>query len=168
MPLGMRTNMLTTSIKMANTYTQIHIHAVFAVQNKLSLIKKDWQGRLYQYISAIIQDHGHKVLSIGGTSDHIHLLFGFRPSQSLSELMQRVKRNSSEWINKEKLAMGKFSWQEGYGAFSYSKSQIIQVIKYIENQEIHHKKRTFAEEYRKILDDFGLEYDERFIFKPIE
>ena len=153
---------------MANTYTQIHIHAVFSVQNRLSLIRKDWQDRLYQYIIAIIQNHGHKVLSIGGMPDHIHLLFGFRPTQSLSELMQNVKRNSSEWINKEKLILGKFSWQEGYGAFSYSKSQIPQVIKYIESQEIHHKKRTFIEEYKKILIDFGLEYDERFIFKPIE
>ena len=153
---------------MANTYTQIHIHTVFAVQNRLSLIKTDWQDRLYQYIIAIIQNQGHKVLSIGGVSDHIHILFGFRPTQSLSELMQNVKRDSSAWIYKEKLVVGKFSWQEGYGAFSYSKSQIPQVIKYIENQEIHHKKRTFVEEYRKILDDFGLEYDERYIFKTIE
>jgi REP element-mobilizing transposase RayT len=153
---------------MANTYTQIHIHAIFAVQNKLSLINKDWQARLYQYITAIIQGHKHKVLSIGGTSDHVHILFGFRPAQSLSELMQRVKGNSSEWINKEKLIKGKFSWQEGYGAFSHSKSQISQVIKYIENQEVHHKKRTFIEEYKKILNDFGLEYDEQYIFKPIE
>ncbi|MDR1729844.1 MAG: IS200/IS605 family transposase [Prevotellaceae bacterium] len=153
---------------MANTYTQIHIHSVFAVQNRLALIKTDWQDRLYQYIIAIIQNHGHKVLSIGGMPDHVHVLFGFRPTQSLSELMQQVKRNSSEWINKEKLALGKFSWQEGYGAFSYSKSQITQVAKYIENQEEHHKKKTFIEEYRKILEDFGLEYNERYIFKPVE
>jgi REP element-mobilizing transposase RayT len=153
---------------MANTYTQIHIHAVFAVQNRISLIRKDWQKRLYQYIIAIIQNHEHKVLSIGGMPDHVHILFGFRPTQSLSELMQNVKRNSSEWINKEKLVMGKFSWQEGYGGFSYSKSQISRVIKYIENQEAHHTKRTFIEEYKKILNAFELEYDERYIFKPIE
>ena len=101
-------------------------------------------------------------------SDHIHIFFGFRPTQSLSDLMQNVKRNSSEWINKEKLIIGKFSWQEGYGAFSYSKSQIPRVIKYIENQETHHQKRTFVGEYVKILNDFGLQYDERYIFKPIE
>jgi REP element-mobilizing transposase RayT len=153
---------------MANTYTQIHIHTVFAVQNRLSLIKKDWQERLYQYIIAIIHNHGHKVLSIGGTSDHIHILIGFRPTQSLSELMQNVKRNSSEWINKEKLVMGKFSWQEGYGAFSYSKSQISKVAKYIENQEEHHTKKTFIEEYKNILNNFELAYDERYIFKSIE
>jgi len=153
---------------MSNTYTQIHIHAVFAVKNRQSLIKKEWQNRLYQYMIAIIHNHGHKVLSIGGISDHIHIFFGFRPIQSLSDLMQNVKRNSSEWINNEKLIIGRFSWQEGYGAFSYSKSQIPRVIKYIENQETHHKKRTFVEEYIKILDDFGLEYDEKYIFKPIE
>jgi len=153
---------------MANTYTQIHIHAVFAVQNRISLIKTDWQQRLFHYIIAIVQNHGHKVLSIGGMPDHVHLLFGFRPTQSLSDLMQHAKRNSSEWINKEKFVMGQFSWQEGYGAFSYSKSQISQVAKYIENQEAHHKKRTFIEEYKKILIDFGLEYDERYIFKHVE
>ena len=153
---------------MANTYTQIYIHTVFSVQNRLSLIKTEWQERLYQYIIAIIQNHGHKVLSIGGTSDHIHILFGFQPTQSLSELMQNVKRNSSEWINKEKLVFGKFSWQAGYGAFSYSKSQISNVAKYIENQDEHHKKKTFIEEYKKILTDFGIEYDERYIFKTIE
>ena len=153
---------------MANTYTQIHIHTVFAVQNRISLINKEWQDRLFHYIVAIIQNHGHKVLSIGGMPDHVHVLFGFRPTQSLSELMQNVKRNSSEWINKEKLIAGRFSWQEGYGAFSYSRSQIPQVIKYIENQEEHHGKRTFLEEYKKILTDFGLEYDERYIFKTVE
>ncbi|MCL2760590.1 MAG: IS200/IS605 family transposase [Desulfuromonadales bacterium] len=153
---------------MANTFTQIHIHAVFAVQNRISLINKSWQERLYKYIISIIQKHGHKVLSIGGMPDHIHILFGFRPTQSLSALIQEVKRDSSEWINKEKLAMGRFSWQEGYGAFSYSKSHIAQVANYIENQEEHHKKKSFLEEYIKILKDFDLEYNERYIFKPIE
>jgi len=153
---------------MANTYTQIHIHTIFAVQSRISLINKDWRNRLYQYLIAIIHNHGHKVLSIGGMPDHIHILFGFRPTQSLSELMQNVKRDSSGWINKEKLIMGKFSWQEGFGAFSYSKSQILQVINYIENQESHHKRQTFIEEYERILDNFGIEYGERYIFKPIE
>jgi REP element-mobilizing transposase RayT len=153
---------------MANTYTQIHIHAVFSVQNRISLINQTWRDRLHQYIASIIQNHGHKVLSIGGMPDHIHVLFGFRPTQSLSDLMQNMKRNSSEWINQEKFVHGRFSWQEGYGAFSYSKSQIPQVANYIERQEEHHKKRTFLEEYRKILTDFGLDYDERYIFKPLE
>ena len=153
---------------MANTFTQIHIHVVFAVQNRMSLIHKSWQDRLYKYIISIIQKHGHKVLSIGGMPDHIHILFGFRPTQALSNLMQEVKRDSSEWINKEKFVIGKFSWQEGYGAFSYSKSHISQLANYIETQEQHHRKRTFLDEYKKILRDFELEYDERYIFKPIE
>ena len=153
---------------MANTFTQIHIHKVFAVQNRTSLIRKDWQERLYKYIIAIIQKHGHKVLSIGGVADHIHILFGFRPTQSLSLLMQEVKRDSSEWVNQNKLVMGRFSWQEGYGAFSYSKSQISNVSKYIENQEKHHSKQTLTEEYRKILGNFGIEYDNRYIFHEID
>ena len=153
---------------MANTYTQIHIHAVFAVQNRISLINKDWQERMYKYIIAIVQKHGHKVLSIGGMPDHVHILFGFRPTQSLSALMQEVKRDTSEWINQNKFVKGRFTWQEGYGAFSYSKSQISSVANYIENQEKHHAKRIFTEEYRKILDDFGVEYNDRYIFHEIE
>jgi len=152
---------------MANTYTQIHIHVVFAVQNRASLICKDWQHRLFQYIVGIIQNHEHKVLAIGGTNDHIHILFGFRPTQSLSALMQNIKRDSSDWVNKTQLTKERFSWQEGYGAFSYSKSQLSKVINYIEAQEEHHKKRTFTDEYRKILQDFGIEYNEKYIFAPI-
>jgi len=152
---------------MPNTYTQIHIHAVFAVQNRMSLIDKSWQERLYKYIISIAQKHGHKVLSIGGMPDHVHILFGFRPTQALSKLMQEIKRDSSEWINQEKLIRGKFSWQEGYGAFSYAKSQIPNVAEYIETQEEHHKKRTFREEYLEILKKFDVEYDERYVFKDI-
>jgi REP element-mobilizing transposase RayT len=152
---------------MSNTYTQIHIHAIFAVQNRLSLISNSWKERLYQYITGIIQNQGHKLLAINGMPDHIHLLFGMRPSQSLSDLMKDVKGDSSLWINNNKFVKGKFSWQEGYGAFSYSKSQLSAVINYIENQELHHNKRSFIEEYSKILDDFGVEYDEKYIFKPI-
>ena len=153
---------------MANTFTQIHIHTVFAVQNRISLINRDWQDRLYKYNIAIIQKHEHKVLSIGGIPNHVHILIGFRPTQSLSALMQEVKRDSSEWINQNKFVIGRFSWQEGYGAFSYSKSQISSVAKYIENQEKHHSRQTFIEEYRKILDNFGIEYDMRYIFHDID
>ena len=152
---------------MANTYTQIHIHTVFAVQNRISLINKSWQERLYKYIIAVIQKHGHKVLSIGGMPDHVHILFGFRPTQALSDLVREVKRDSSEWINKEKLVMGRFSWQEGFSAFSYGKSQIPDVANYIATQEKHHKKRTFREEYLEFLKKFDVEYDVRYIFKEI-
>ena len=150
---------------MANTYTQIHIHAVFAVQNRLSLIQKEWQDELYKYITGIVTNNGHKLLQIGGMPDHVHVLFGMRPTQSLSNLMQDIKGNSSLWINKKQLVRGKFSWQEGYGAFSYGKSQIDSVVKYIQQQENHHKKRNFAEEYLELLKLFEIEFDERHILK---
>ena len=153
---------------MANTYTQIHIHAVFAVQNRLSLIQKQWQDELYKYITGIITNNGHKLLQIGGMPDHVHILFGMRPTQSLSDLMQDVKGDSSLWINKKGLVRGKFSWQEGYGAFSYGKSQIDNVVKYIQQQENHHKKRNFAEEYLELLKLFEVEFDERYILKNPE
>jgi REP element-mobilizing transposase RayT len=133
---------------MANAYTQIHIHAVFAVQNRECIISAQWKDELYKYITGIIRNNNHKPLAINGMPDHIHILFGMRPVQSLSDLMQDIKGYSSKWINEKHFIKTKFSWQEGYGAFSYSKSQLPQVISYIENQENHHKKKTFSEEYR--------------------
>jgi putative transposase len=153
---------------MANTFTQIHIQAIFAVQNRKSLISKSWEKRLYQYITGVIQNHGHKLLAINCMPDHVHMLFGMRPTQSLSDLMRDIKGDSSLWINENKLVTGKFSWQEGFGAFSYSKSQIPAVARYIENQDLHHKKKSFIEEYKKILQDLEIEFDEKYIFKPIE
>jgi len=152
---------------MANTFTQIHIHAVFAVQNRLSLISKTWEERLYKYIAGIIRNYDHKLIAINRMPDHIHILFGMRPVQSLSELMQQIKGDSSKWINENNFVKGKFSWQSGYGAFSYSKSQITTVANYIEKQEEHHKSKTFIEEYRKILDDFNIDFNEQYIFKEI-
>jgi len=131
---------------MANTYTQIHIQAVFTVQNRECIIGKQWKEELYKYITGIIQNHNHKLLIINGMPDHIHVLFGMRPSQSLSDLLQDIKGDSSEWVNNRKFLRSKFSWQEGYGAFSYGKSQIQQVIQYIQKQEEHHKKKTFIED----------------------
>ena len=152
---------------MANTYTQVHIHTVFAVQNRMSLISDNWEERLYQYITGIIQNHHHKLLVINGMPDHIHILIGLRPAQSISDLMQDIKADSSRWINENKFTFGRFNWQEGFGAFSYSKSQLSSVARYIENQKKHHLKKTFIDEYSKILIDFGIAYDERYIFKPI-
>jgi putative transposase len=154
--------------KLANTYIQIHIQAVFAVQNRESLIQNEFKNELYKYITGIIINNKHKLLIINGMPDHIHILFGMRPVQSLSELMQDIKGSSSKWINDNNLTKTKFSWQEGYGAFSYSKSQLPKVIKYIENQEEHHKKRSFLEEYKEFLTAFEIDYDERYIFKKIE
>lgn len=153
---------------MSNTYTQIHIQAVFAVQNRESIISNSWKDELYKYITGIIQTNGHKLLAINGMPDHIHILFGMRPIQSLSDLMQDVKGHSSLWVNKNKLVKGKFSWQEGYGAFSYSKSLVPTVISYIQNQEKHHKKKTFKEEYEEFLDAFEVDYDKRFVFKSVD
>ena len=152
---------------MANTYTQIHVHLVFAVQNRLSLIDESWADNLYKYITSIIQNNNHKVLAIGGMPDHLHLLIGLRPDESLSHLVQEIKRDSSFWINEKRYVNGKFSWQEGYGAFSYSKSQLLNVTNYILNQKEHHQKKTFIEEYVKVLSDFGLNFDEKYIFKPV-
>ena len=153
---------------MPNTYTQIHIHAVFAVQNRLSLIQKTWQDELYKYISGIITNNGHKLLQIGGMPDHIHVLFGMRPTQSLSDLMQDIKGNSSMWINQKKFVAGRFSWQEGYGAFSYGKSQIDSVVKYIQQQEKHHTKCSFEEEYLELLKLFNVDFNEKYILKNPE
>ncbi|MEM7654810.1 MAG: IS200/IS605 family transposase [Bacteroidota bacterium] len=152
---------------MPNTYTQIHIQAIFAVKNRQSLVRENWQGELYQYITGILQAYDHKLLQINGMSDHVHVFFGMRPNQSLSRLMQLVKGESSEWINKKKLTRGKFSWQAGYGAFSYSKSQVPQVIRYIQQQKEHHQKKSFLEEYVDLLEAFGVDFDKRYLFSPI-
>ena len=152
---------------MANTYSQIHIQTVFAVQDRMSLIKNEWKDRLYLYMTAILQNKGHKMLAIGGVADHVHLFFGFRPDDSLSVLVQELKRCSSIWINGQHLVKGRFSWQVGYGAFSYSKSQIPVVCNYIAKQEEHHQKQSFVEEYIEILNRAGVDYDQRFIFKDV-
>lgn len=152
---------------MANTYTQIHVHFVFAVKYRQAVIHTNWKNDLYKYISGIIKNNNHKVLAINGVSDHVHVLIGIRPAQSISELMKSIKQNSSKWINENKFTNIHFEWQEGYGAFSYSKSQLSAVADYIENQEEHHKKNTFKEEYINFLEKFEVDYDEKFIFKEL-
>lgn len=153
---------------MANTYTQIYIQYVFAVQNRASLINEKWQSQLYKYMSGIIEKHEHKLYAINGMSNHIHILISMNPKQSPSDLMFHIKRSSTLWINDNKLVAGKFSWQEGFGAFSYAKSQIPIIAAYIENQQQHHKKHSFIEEYIELLTVFGIDYDERYIYKAIE
>ena len=152
---------------MANTYTQIHIQAIFAVQNRQCLIQKEWQIELYKYITTIIQNYDHKLLQINGMPDHIHTFFGMRPKHSLSNLMKEVKESSSKWINKRGFLKYHFSWQEGFGAFSYTKSQVPRIIQYIQNQEIHHQKKTFIEEYVELLREFEIDFDQRYIFKSV-
>ena len=131
---------------MANTYTQIHIQTVFSVQDRDCIIRKSWKDELFKYITGIIQNHEHKLLAINGMPDHIHVFFEMRSSQSLSDLLQDIKGDSSKWLNQKGFVNGRFSWQEDYGAFSYGKSQVNNVIDYIKNQEIHHQKITFIEE----------------------
>lgn len=163
-PLGTRYK----HVIMANTYTQIHIQTVFAVQNRQSLIKNEWKDELYKYITGIMQNNNHKVLQINEMPDHIHILFGMRPTQSLSDLMKQVKQDSSKWINVKGFLNGKFAWQAGFGAFSYSKSELSNVNNYIKNQEIHHRSKTFQEEYLELLKEFNIEFDERYILKYIQ
>jgi REP element-mobilizing transposase RayT len=150
---------------MANTYSQIHVQFVFAVKFRNGLIHASFKEELYQYISGIIKANNHKLLAINGMPDHLHIFIGMRPTQSISDLLQDIKGSSSKWINEKKFLKVKFEWQEGYGAFSYSKSHVKNVIDYIQNQENHHRKESFIEEYLKFLEVFEIEYDERYIFK---
>ena len=153
---------------MANTYTQIHLHFVFAVKYRRAIIGSEWKERLHQYITGIIRGHKHKTLQINSMPDHIHIFIGMRPDQSISSLIQNIKTESSRWINSERLCNQNFAWQEGYGAFSYGKSQTNDVIKYIRNQEEHHRKETFINEYKRLLDLFGIDWDDKFVFREIE
>lgn len=152
---------------MANTYTQVHLQFVFAVKHRHATIDRVWREELYKYISGIVQNNNHKLIAINGMPDHVHILIGVRPNQSISELIQVIKTNSSKWINEKGFVKGKFEWQEGYGAFSYGKSQVNDVIEYIKNQQIHHTKKTFKEEYIEFLKKFEIDYDEKYIFKDM-
>ena len=150
---------------MANTYTQIHIQFVFAVKYRAALIQKEWKENLHQYITGIFQENSHKMLQINSMPDHIHIFSGIRPEQSMSALIQNVKTASSKWVKNNGFCTSRFAWQEGFGAFSYSKSHVQNVIRYIQNQEVHHKRENFLDEYRRHLKVFEVEYDERYIFK---
>lgn len=150
-----------------NTYTQIHIQIVFAVKFRASLISSEWKDELYKYITKIIQGNGHKLLAINGMPDHIHILIGLRPTQALSELVREVKSNSSKWINENCKCNSRFEWQNSFGAFSYGKSQMDAVIKYINNQEKHHQKKSFTREYLDFLEAFNVDFDSRYIFKEL-
>lgn len=152
---------------MANTYTQVHIQVVFAVQNRGSCIHTDWEDALHRYITGIIQNHGHRVLQINGMPDHIHVLFGMRPHQALSDLVKQIKQDSTKWINQQGFVRGRFSWQAGYAAFSYSKSQVPKVVRYIQNQKENHKKKSFREEYLEFLKAFQIDFNESYIFKDV-
>lgn len=150
---------------MPNTYTQIHIQFVFAVKYRQALIGNEWKERLHQYMTGIFQENKHKMLQINSMHDHVHIFIGMRPHQSISSLLQLVKAESSKWIKVQGFCDFPFAWQEGYGAFSYAKRRVANVIRYIQNQEMHHRKETFMEEYIKFLQAFDIQWDERYIFK---
>ena len=128
------------------------------------MLHTDWDEKLRLYITAIVQNEKHKMLAINNVSDHLHFFIGLNPDQSISEMMKTIKRDTAYWINKEKLTQNKFNWQEGYGAFTHSRSQINSVVQYIHNQQKHHEKISFLAEYKKMLQDFEVDFDERYIF----
>ena len=152
---------------MANTYTQIRIHFIFAVKDRASVIAPSWREDLFRYITGIVKDRGHHVLAVGGMGDHVHLFVGMVPTQAPSSLMADVKRASSLWINSNKLSVGHFAWQEGFGAFSYATSQTEAVVNYILGQAEHHKTHTFREEFETFLARFGIAHDEKYVFHEI-
>ncbi|MBX3044614.1 MAG: IS200/IS605 family transposase [Candidatus Kapabacteria bacterium] len=149
---------------MANTYTQIYIQVVFSVSSRDNLITKNFRNELEKYITGIVSNRNQKLLAIYCMPDHVHILLSLNPDIKLSDLMRDIKAGSSKHINDMKWVRGKFSWQVGYGAFSYSISQIDAVVKYILNQELHHKKKTFKEEYVEFLEKFSIVYKEEYLF----
>ncbi|MBN8707007.1 MAG: IS200/IS605 family transposase [Bacteroidetes bacterium] len=153
---------------MADTYSQISIQVIFAVRNRESSIRPEFRDELYKYLSGILAKKGQKLLAINGTTNHIHLFFGMTPTICLSDLVRDLKSDSTLFINSKFPSKFKFSWQEGYGAFSYGRSQRDTVIRYINNQEDHHKKHSFREEYLSFLKTFDIEYDTKYAFEFFE
>jgi putative transposase len=153
---------------MANTFSQIYIQTVFAVSGRLSLITPNFKEELHKYITGIVRKQDQKLISINSMPDHLHILIGLRPSMALADLVRDIKSDSSDWVNKKKFARGKFRWQEGYGAFSYGHSQLDMIIRYIQDQEKHHRRRSFKNEYLSLLRKFQIEFKEEYVFKFIE
>ena len=153
---------------MPGTFSQVYIQIVFAVKGRENLISRNWKEDLNKYISGIITNKEQKSIIVNGMPDHIHAFIGLNPSMRISDIARDMKNNSSGFINENRWVKGKFSWQEGYGAFSYSRSQVGRVYDYIFNQEKHHKIRTFREEYLELLKKFRIQYDERYLFEWYE
>jgi putative transposase len=153
---------------MANTFSQIYIQTVFAVSNRQSLIKPAFKEELYKYITGIIKNQGQKLISINGVEDHVHILIGLKPAIALADLVREIKADSTNFINAKRFVRGRFSWQEGYGAFSYGHSQLDTIIRYIENQEEHHKRSSFKREYLTLLRKFDIAFEEKYVFEFIE
>ena len=152
-------------IAMPGTFSQIYIQVVFAVKGRENIVSKSRSTELHKYIAGIIKGKGQKPIIVNGMPDHVHAFIGLRPSMSISDLVRDIKNNSTNFVNEHKFVKGKFSWQTGYAAFSYSHSHIENVYNYILNQEKHHKKKTFRQEYFEFLKKFDLEYDEKYLFE---
>jgi putative transposase len=153
---------------MAGTYSQIYIQVVFAVRGRQNLLHKEWREEVWKYMSGIITNKGHKPIIINGVEDHVHVLLGLKPAMALSDLVRDIKNNSSNFINDHHWIKARFCWQEGYGAFSYSYSQVGNVYKYIQNQEEHHRKQNFKSEYIDTLRKFEIDHDEKYLFEWIQ
>ena len=149
---------------MNSTYSQIYIHVVFAVKFRESLIDEEWDERLFQYITGIVENKGQKMLAINGIPNHIHFFLGMKPTCILSDLVREIKKSSTAFIKEQQLSRSKFQWQEGYGAFSYGHSQMDKVISYVMGQKAHHKKLTFRDEYVELLKRFNIDFEEKYLF----
>jgi len=152
---------------MADTYSQIYIHIVFAVKGRENLISQRWKEELHKYITGIVTNEGQKLIEINSMPDHVHILIGVKPTVALSNLVRDIKANSSKFINGNKWIAGKFEWQQGFGAFSCSHSQLTKVITYIKNQEEHHKTKTFREEYIEFLEAYNIDFKNEYIFNDV-
>ncbi len=150
---------------MADVFSQMYIHLVFCPARREALIRPEWEERLYKYITGIVQKRGHKLLAIGGMSDHIHILIGFKPVESVSDLVREIKTASTDFVRAENLSPFKFNWQKGYGVFTCSKSDLHRVCQYILNQKEHHRKVRFKEEFTGICHDFGIEMGKKINFE---
>lgn len=153
---------------MANTYYQIYLHTIFAVKHRNAVIKNEWKSQLFAVIGNLINETKCKTILINGMLDHVHCFLGLKPVVSVSELMKTVKAKSSKYINDRALTAERFEWQEGYGVFSYSQSGVDSVYKYIQNQEEHHKKQTFKDEYMDFLKKYKVAYEDQYLFQELQ
>jgi len=149
---------------MPDVFSQIYLHVVFSPKHRQALIQPEWEDRLHRYITGIVQDKGHKMLAIGGMPDHIHLFIGFKPSEAISDLVREIKKRTNTFVNTEGLSAFPFEWQNGFGVFSHSRSQIDAVCKYILNQKVHHRQKTFQEEFLKFCEDFNIGIGKKQLF----
>jgi len=150
---------------MVGTFSQIYIQVVFAVNGRENLLQKPWRDDVFKYIAGIVKSKNQKSIIVNGVGNHVHLLIGLKPSMLLSDLIRDIKNNSTNFINENKFVRGKFSWQNGFGSFSYSHSQLDQVYQYILNQEEHHRNKSFKEEYIGFLKKYEIEFDEKYLFE---